>query len=317
MGQYWRPPGPWWGSPGGGPDYAAAAHTMMAATERVREAGLPLRAPGHQTSTGYEAAGHRFEWNLRLDVIRVKEHEATVRRLTEDDRPQVEAFYHETARTRDGHLVRGPYLWERVYKPLGETTRGYGVFGGDDLEGYLYLLHRDRVGGFYNLTLTDFLFKTPRAGRRLLALLADHASMAGEVRWFGGPADPAAHLLGEQKARAEFRFYWMLRITHLEAAWPRGVTPGLGAEIHLDIADDLVKAQHGRFVLHVQGGEGRCEKGGRGDIAADIRDLTALYSGHLTPQVLRAAGRVQGTDDALRQLGAVFAGTTPAMPDMF
>jgi predicted acetyltransferase len=308
------------------PDYRGlgVAHDLMARTmNELHEKGVALSGlyPATQTlyrKSGYEQCGHRFEINLRLDAIRMKEHGPVVRRLTEEDRPRVEALYREVARPRDGYLDRGPYIWERIYRPLGEATRGYGVFVDENLEGYLYLLHRDRVGGFYHLTLTDFIFRTPRAGRRLLALLGDHASMAGEVRWFGGPADPALFLMPEQKHRVEFRFYWMVRITHLEKALAaRGYPQGLEAELHLEVADDIVSAHHGRFVLRVKDGAGTVERGGRGTLSLDVRDLAALYTGFMGPEVLQAAGRVQGPPEALRGAAAVFAGPTPTMADMF
>ena len=308
------------------PDFRGhgVANDLMCRTmNELHDKGIALSGlyPATQAlyrQSGYEQAGHRFEINLRLDSIRVRERAATMRRLDETDRPKVEALYRRMAQHRNGYLDRGEYIWDRVYRPFGEATRGYGVFEGNDLEGYLYLKHRDKVDGFYHLSLTDFIFATPRAGRRLLAFLAGHSSMAGEVRWFGGPADPAFYLLPEQRYKMLFRFYWMVRITHLEAALAaRGYAAGLETELHLDVSDDVVPGNHGKFVLQVADGVGRPERGGRGDLALDIRGLAALYTGFLSPDLLRMAGRLEGSDEAMRRAAAVFAGPAPTMADMF
>ena len=300
------------------------ANDLMSRTmNELHDQGMALSGlyPATQAlyrQSGFEQAGHRFEINLRLESIRVRERAATMRRLEDSDRPRVEALYRQVAQYRNGYLDRVEYLWDRVFRPMGEATRGYGVFEGDELEGYLYLKHRDKVDGFYHLSLTDFIFSTPRAGRRLLSFLAGHSSMAGDVRWFGGPNDPAFYLLSEQRFKMLFRFYWMVRITHLEAALAaRGYPPGMEAELHLNVADDVIPGQNGKFVLTVADGVGQSKKGGRGDLRLDVRALTALYTGFLSAEALKTVGRIEGADDVLRRASAIFAGPTPTMADMF
>jgi hypothetical protein len=48
-----------------------------------------------------------------------------------------------------------------------------------------------------------------------------------------------------------------------------------------------------------------------------VRALAAVSSGHLPPAELRGAGGVEGDDDDLARLGAVFVGPSPWMPDHF
>ena len=286
--------------------------------QRMPLSGLYPATQALYRQSGFEQAGHRMEINLRLESIRIRERAATMRRLEESDRPRVEALYRQVAQSRNGYLERVEYLWDRVFRPMGEATRGYGVFEGDELEGYLYLKHRDKVDGFYHLSLTDFIFSTPRAGRRLLSFLAGHSSMAGEVRWFGGPNDPVFYLLTEQRFKMLFRFYWMVRIAHVEAALSaRGFPPGMDAELHLEVADDVIQGNNGKFVLNVSDGVGQTKKGGRGDLRIDVRALAALYTGFLSAEALKTVGRIEGGDEVLRQASAIFAGPTPAMADMF
>lgn len=311
---------------GVGPDHrgSGVAHEVMASGMReLRERGVALSGlyPATQTlyrKSGYELAGARYEINMAVDRIRVREHGVAARKLTEADHPEVEALYRTVARRRPGYLDRGLYIWDRVYRPYKETPYGYGVWGDEGLEGYMILFHRDREFGFYNITLTDLVYATPRAGRRLLTVLAEHSSMARRVRWYGGPADPTIFLLAEQRYQLEMRFLWMLRITHLEAALAaRGYPADLSAELPFALTDDVIPEHNGRFVLRIENGAGSVAPGGNGDLKLDVRDLAALYSGFLPPHVLRQTGRIEGSDEILDRAARIFGGPYPYMPDMF
>jgi predicted acetyltransferase len=191
------------------------------------------------------------------------------------------------------------------------------VYRGDTLEGYLYYHQKDREGG-YHLFLTDLAFLTADAGRRLLGLLGDHSSMTGEVRWMGGPADAITQLLPELNYEIGFRMHWMTRITHVEAALAgRGYSPAVAAKLHLEITDDVVPANTGRYVLGVTGGAAMVEPGGRGELKLHVRALAALYTGFQSADALRLTGRLTGPDEAVAVANGVFAGPPPSMPDMF
>jgi predicted acetyltransferase len=87
--------------------------------------------------------------------------------------------------------------------------------------------------------------------------------------------------------------------------------------VSLEVADDLIGANNGRFTASFDGGRARVRDGGAAAVRIDVRSLAALWSGFWTPSQLRAVGAVEGPDDALGTLGAAFAGATPAMNDMF
>ena len=85
----------------------------------------------------------------------------------------------------------------------------------------------------------------------------------------------------------------------------------------MDVADDVLPSNNGRFVLRVVDGRGRVEKGGQGRLRLHIRDLAALYSGYLSPWELRGAGSLMGEATDLAAAALAFGGPRPWLPDMF
>jgi predicted acetyltransferase len=73
-------------------------------------------------------------------------------------------------------------------------------------------------------------------------------------------------------------------------------------EVDIELEDELLAHNRGRFVLMVKDGQGSLSPGGRGRLALDIRELAAAFSGFYT------------SDD---RLAAAFAGTPPTLVDFF
>ena len=115
--------------------------------------------------------------------------------------------------------------------------------------------------------------------------------MIEHMTWNGGPLDPLLYLLGEQqtsgsrnKVKIIRSLDWMLRIVDVAGALAaRGYPPGLSAELHLDLSDDILPANAGRWVLSVDGGRGQAQPGGAGRLRLDARDLAAIYAAQPLP----------------------------------
>jgi predicted acetyltransferase len=74
----------------------------------------------------------------------------------------------------------------------------------------------------------------------------------------------------------------------------------------------------GRWRLAVEGGEGRAQQGGDGDVEVGIGALSSLYAGYATSASLRAAGLLKGGSAAVdASLDAAFAGPTPWSADFY
>ena len=316
----------------------AAVALVRAALAELRAGGVALSTLYPATTTlyrraGFETAGGRYAIELRLHELRARgpDRALVARRATPADEPAIAEVAAEVARHGAGQLDRGPYIWRRVRQPRGRIVRDIVIEGSDGLEGYAYLSQREvprAEGHEYELVAPDAAAITPAAGRRLLALLADHAGIAKRAVLYGGPTHPLLLQLSERHYGVTLVDPWMLRIVDVRAALEgRGWPAGLSAELRLELGDDVLPENAGTWTLSVSQGEGRATRAaagaasGRGPRAPalklDVRGLSPLYSGHLSPGQLRQAGLIEGDAAAFELAAALFAGPAPAMSDMF
>jgi predicted acetyltransferase len=317
----------------------AARSLLHAALAELREAGVALSTLYPSTTTlyrsvGFEVAGGRYALELRLGELRAgrADRALAVRRATPADEPAIAEVAQQAARRGAGQLDRGAYIWRRVRQPRGRIVRDLVIAGESGLEGYAYLSQREvprGEGHEYEVVATDAAAVTPAAGRRLLALLADHSGIARRAVLYGGPTHPLLMLLPERHYAVTLVDPWMLRIVDVRAALEgRGWPAGVEGELTLELTDELLPANAGRWTLKVGAGSAsvtrtapsrttaRGTAGGRA-LRLDVRGLAPLYSGHLSPWQLRQAGLVDGDEAALDLAAALFAGPAPAMSDMF
>jgi predicted acetyltransferase len=303
-----------------------ATTLMQAAVRELHEQGValstlyPATVPLYRRA-GYELAGHRFEIRLLLKQMELDERDLAVRRANEHDQPARNDLYRSIAQHRDGYLDRSEFIWKRVESQRGEAAQGFiaAQLGSGRIEGYVYYLQKESPDAAYMLLLTDVVAGTAGAGRRLLTLLQDHRSMADVAMWFSGPADPLLSLLSERTYRMSLRDHWMMRITHAKSALEaRGYPRSLRAQLHLDLRDEVIPANSGQFTVEIEDGRATARHGGRGTMRLDVRGLASLYSGFRTPRDLIMVGQLDCTDDAmLADAATAFAGSPPAMTDMF
>ncbi|KFE62924.1 GNAT family N-acetyltransferase [Hyalangium minutum] len=307
------------GARGGG----AATRLMQRTLQELRSLGFPISVlyPATQPlyrRVGYEQAGARFESRVQASRLDFKERTPQVRPVKPADLPAVQELYRRHASTRQGYLDRGSYVWDRVFHPRSETAYGFVLEGAQGLEGYVWLVRRRKMDLLQELFLTDYVVATPAAGRRLLAFLGDHRSLAQEVVWTGGPMDPLLLLMREQTYQVKLLFHWMMRVLDVPAALEaRGYPAGVSGTLHLHVEDDLFPENRGSFTLEVSGGTGHVQRGGGGLMSLDVRALAPLYTGFLTADALRSVGSLVADDATVRLAATLFSGPPPSLPDMF
>lgn len=304
---------------GGG---AAQALMRATVTELHRQSvALSTLYPSTQKlyrGAGWEVAGGRYEIKVAPALIRVRDATGRLRAMQPGDRPAIETLFRASASQVNGELDRGQYIWRRVFEPRDKRVRAWLVEHDGKPEGYVAMFEEDAEGPYHALVATDLRATTQRAALRLLSFLGDHKTLARAVTWRGGPTHPFLHLLPERGYQVRLQDPWMLRICHVgRALGGRGYPRGLRAELHLDVKDDVVPKNGGRWVLQIADGIGRAEPGGRGRVKLDVRSLAALYTGHLPAETLAIAGRMSGTAADVAATSAAFAGPTPSMTDMF
>lgn len=80
----------------------------------------------------------------------------------------------------------------------------------------------------------------------------------------------------------------MLRIVDAVGALSkRGYPKIIDTELHLEIRDELLTTNNGRFCLKVANEFSEVTPGGKGEFQMDIRGLASLYTGLFTPQQLK------------------------------
>jgi len=302
-----------------------AATTLMRETVRqLRDEGFPLSAlyPSTQTlyrRAGWERAGVKLRITVPMGTIGLAERDLTVRPATEADHPAMEACYAARAKASQGLLDRGPYVWGRVRASEDDVIHGYVVEESGRVTGYTHFCHERPAEGMQRIWCTDLVATTPAAGRRLLSFLGDHRTLAGEVGWHAAPSDPFLGLLPENRGvTVKARTVWMLRLCDVERALAeRGWPVGVDAELHLDVADDLIPENAGRWTVRVAGGRAEVARGGRGTLRCDVRGLASLYTGFLSPHDAVVSGALEGPADAGAAATAAFAGPFPWMADGF
>ena len=170
----------------------------------------------------------------------------------------------------------------------------------------------------YDVSLLDHAFVTPAAGRRLLTYLSDMGTMVDRAIWGGSPNDPLLAPLPQECRRVLIAHYWMMRILDVEKALTaRGYPAGVTAELHFQVADELLERNRGRFVLTVTNAQGRVRRGGHGHLQLDIRGLAPLYSSLYSAEHLALTGLLDGKPEHLALASAAFAGPLPWMNDRF
>jgi predicted acetyltransferase len=293
----------------------AATRLMHATMREVLERGFALSTlyPATQPlyrRAGFEQAGARYEYRLPTRSLRVPK--GTVDVVPIEDQEPVLDIYREYAAQHNGTIDRSMYFWRRVRKPKGVQTRGFMTRDG---KGYIFL-SLPSAGKFYDVQINDAAALTPDAARTLLRLLKEHGSLSSEVAWQAGPSDWMHFMLGEQAKSIHAGTYWMLRIVDVVRAleargWPRG----LRTRLDLEIADDVLPSNEGRWRVEIEDGEASVKPGGDGRLRLDVRALAALYSSYATPFMLKLNGSLEG--DQIDGAAAAFAGPAPFMSDMF
>jgi predicted acetyltransferase len=288
--------------------------------DELHRQGVPLATLYPATTAfyrraGFERAAQRTIYEVPVATIGVRDYTLDAAPAGPAEHAMIKQLYAQQAARSSAFVDRPEFYWNQFLEPKEKRSYSFIVSRDGVPEGYVVFFHAS-----WNepLQVRDIVALTPAAGRRLLTLLADHRTMIETVRMPGGPADTILFLMPEQRQKVHGAIDMMLRFVDVAGALEaRGYPQGTGAELHLDVQDDLLPHNNGRFVLMVADGRGSVRPGGEGRLCMHVRGLAPLYSAHLSPVELRAAGMLTGSDADLSAASVVFAGPRPWLPDMF
>ena len=323
-----------------------ASDLMIRTLHELHAEGTPISTlyPANQTlyrRLGYEQAGHRFE--VRIPLHRIGSRGSmrgpdglTVReaRSEGDTAARIRAVASTFAAACQGSLERNELLWKRIEFPpptRTEPSRLFLIERGNSLEGYVYLAQTGSATGAgigrYDVYVHDMAAITTAAINRLWAFLAGYSTVGNDLVWMTGPTNPLLLALPEQTYKPmTLRDHWMLRIVDMKAALQqRGWPAGLDAKLTIDLKDETLSANTGRWMLSVSDQQAKARKLDRGSnprgasLKCDIGALATLYAGFASAEQLAIVGRVQGSTQSLALASSVFASTrgVPMLTDMF
>ena len=266
---------------------------------------------------GYEQGGSFCSWEIPASSIQVKEQPLPIKSVPLDSE-NVYDLYTKQGKNINGYLNRNQTIWNRIIKP-GKKEVFYGYILGSIAKPEGYVIISQYSADNHNiLSVVDWTTLTNAATKTFWYFLSNHRSQIDKIRWRGSAIDNLALILPEQTAKNRFIQRWMLRIINVEKALSaRSYHKAVETELHLEITDDLIAENNGKFILSIANGSGNITKGGKGELKLDIKGLAPLYTGLFSPQQLQLAGKLDATDNALSTATQIFAGSSPWMMDFF
>jgi len=269
---------------------------------------------------GYARAGARYEVRLAPTAAATRSRRLPLVRIESAEDTDVRSTYARFAARRNGFLDRGPYVWGRLFKPRKGAVESFKAIGKSGCEGYVVLKHQmgDGAAIASEVLANDFVATTREAAERLLELMSGYGSIATAMRWYGAAPDLLTSVLPDRRHDIRVTDYWMLRVVDVERALAlRGYPHTVDGALDLEVADDVIPENSGRYRLVVRDGRATIERGGEGRVRLDVRGLAALYTGFHDARTLADLGDLDGGEDDLARADAIFAGRAPAMSDFF
>ena len=328
--------GQWWGGEcvqmtgiagvGIAPEYrgtGAAIALMQHTVKELYAKGVPISVlyPATQRlyrKAGYEQGGSYCAWEVDTQSIQIREQPLAVKPVESKNHEVFHDLYQQQAKFNNGNLDRNQAIWEQLVETNNkEKLYAYLIGSADQPQGYIiFTQHLEDDNSL--LRVRDWVVLTTAAAQTFWSFQANHRSQIDKVRWKSSAVDFLTLLLPEQTVKPRFVDRWMLRVVDVaKALEKRGYPQAVQTELHLEVEDDLLVENNGRFILSVANGRGEVSKGGKGELKLDIKELAPLYTGLFTPHQLQLMGKLDATETSLSIATQLFAGSSPWMADFF
>jgi predicted acetyltransferase len=308
--------------------HGIAPRLMTLAVERMHEQGLVISTLHPATTRFYRGLGWEIggEFGVRrvptaaLAGLPPGEPEC-LRPARADDIDDVRECYERVASGINGAIDRRDERWGADQLTVDHPQRYLYVYDADEqIDGYVvYDQHQTRQQWGFGITVHELVAADARAAVTLWRHLGSHVAQVDAITVLALPPEVLLLLLPEQVVELVGANHWMTRVVDAAGAVAaRGYPAGVRAEVHLLLADRAAPWNDGRFVLRVEGGEGKLSPGGTGDVHLSVNALASLYTGWTTAHVLAAAGLVRHAGPReLTALDAAFAGPRPYLFDNY
>jgi predicted acetyltransferase len=312
----------------------ADAFAMMR-SQGVAMSTLHASSPAPYRRAGYEVAGVRSRWQLRLGLLGSRvagptSHRTVPAQLNDPhDKAALRKAYGRFAGRHTGLVDRTDAWWDTRVLTGTEDTPMECFVALDEaatVAGYVLLSRLPRTDAValgepdfsFDLYCHDLVWLDVGAAEALLQLFRGYRAIADVLHWPGPPVDPLATLLADHAPTMVPSFGYLSRIVDVEEAFTqRRWGPNTEADLRLRVFDPLVPGNDRSFRLTVRDGRGAVEPVAVAELSIDIGALSALFCGAITVSSMRALGRVTGPFEALTTLEQVLPPAMPWVMDVF
>jgi len=292
----------------------------------IREMDVPIStlypaARSLYRKAGYDIGGYFVLRQADPRLLNVFEKEGRLVPIKPEHHGTVRELYRVQAERANGLLDRPAWKWKQLLEdaPDREPLFRYLAFDENDEPGgdIIYRVAGDSANGKAGF-VEDVCVCNATAGRRLVSLVAQTRSQLGAVSWPGGERSLFDTLIPERSAVFPRYLPWFLRIIDVKAALgSRGWNKAVRASLDIELIDDDLAENAGRWRLELENGEMKVTRGGDGDVRLHTRALASLYGSARDSRHLETLGLLDATDDQHDLIDAIFCGPTAWMPDRF
>jgi predicted acetyltransferase len=220
---------------------------------------------------GFHDAGVCVRYRVAAENLANLDGDVRVERAGRAELASLREAYRERARATTGNLDRNPWMWTRVLDPGGAVAQCVRAVDADGR--VVAYAVAQRVGP--DLNLRDLVALAPEAERAVLRHLASWGPRF--IEWNGPPIAPSP---GIERVRERV---WFARVCNLESAFASLRTPpDVSTSLELDVRDDVIADNAGRWTITIAGGVVSARRGGGGSVRVDIGELAPLVTGHTT-----------------------------------
>ena len=271
---------------------------------------------------GYEYAGYRIQFKVRLDALPRTGRGPEVLPWTTDDQEGVEACYRSWAATTAGAVDRPAWWWrDRIlHESPDQPLYRYVVREDGAVTGYaIYTQEKNSEAAWgFDIECRDLVWSTASAAEALIAFAGRHRSTGYNLLWAGGAEDPLMNVLPEQDAEHVFSFRQMLRLVDVPAAFEaRGYPAPIEAAVELQVHDPAFGWNDAGWRIEVSGGAAKVGSAPSARATVDVATLGAMFSGMLSARDARRLGKLDASDEDVSTLDAMLAGPAPFVNDWF
>ena len=308
-----------------------ASAVVMELLRGARERGDPLTALYPAILQPYRRLGYALGGSFATHEVRIddlpRDLHATLDVVPyerERDLEDVRACYRRAMTPHNGPIdSEDPQWWpDRIlgHWRAEDVHRVVVVRGPDGVEGYASFVQQPHEGDLdiaFRLDCKHLVAGTPDAYRSLIAYVRGFAGVGQALRFVGRPDDPMSHSVEVHRLRLESNYRWMLRLLNVASAFEGRGYPPVSGELAFEVDDPHFEENRGPWRLVARGGDVTVEPSDRAGITIDIRAISAMYTGYLTPSDAARIGWLAPDEHAIAFLGALLRGPAPFMLDFF